>query len=225
MRGVAYGVGVGPGDPELMTLKAVRVIRECGAIALPGESPRASVAYRIAAAAVPSLAEKALLPIPVPMVKDPARVAAAQVDAAAAIESILEKGQDVAYLTLGDPSLYSSFTGIRRRLEADGHAVQTVPGVTSFCAAASRLGMPLAEWDEPLSVVPAAHSLDGLAGSGNCVIMKPSGRLAEIRSLLRDSGRSVGMVENCAMPGERVFIGADAIPDEAGHFSLIIAKR
>ena len=223
-KGVVYGVGVGPGDPELMTLKAVRLLREHQVIAVPGERPEDSVAWRIAAAAVPELADKELLALPTPMTRDRERMAQAHRAAAARLEAYLDRGRSVVCLTLGDPTFYSSFSYLQRLLEADGYRVELVSGVPSFCAAAARLGRPLAEWDRPLHVLPAAHGAEEtLTLPGICVLMKSAGRLPEIKALLRRSGRSVSAVENCGLPGERIFRSADEIPDDAGYFTLIVA--
>ena len=225
-RGIAYGVGVGPGDPEYMTLKAVRLIRENEIIAVPGKVPQESVAYRIALGAVPELAEKTLLAVPMPMVKDRAKLAEAHRAAAELLETQLAQGQNVVFLTLGDPTVYCTFSYIQHHLEADGYRMELISGVTSFCAAAARLGVPLVEWDEQLHVLPGAHDpAAGLDQPGTYVLMKSGSRMAEVKELLRRSGRKVSMVENCCMESERRFYGVDEIPDDAGYFSLIIAKK
>ena len=226
MKGIAYGVGVGPGDPEYMTLKACRLIRENEIIAVPGKVPQESVAYRIAAAAVPELAEKTLVPVWMPMVRDREKIREQHREAARLLETYLEKGQNVVFLTLGDPTVYCTFSYIQHHLEADGYPIELVSGVTSFCAAAARLGIPLAEWDEPLSIHPAVHDLKAdLEQPGTHVLMKSASKMREVKELLRRSGRTVSMVENCSMEGEKCYYGVDEIPDDAGYFSLIIAKE
>jgi len=226
VKGIAYCVGVGPGDPAYMTLKAVRLIRENRVIALPGQEPKETVAYRIAAGAVPELADRELLPIPSPMVKDRALVEEAHRRSAGLIESRLDLGENVVYLTLGDPTVYCTFSYIQHHLEADGYRVELVSGIPSFCAAAARLGVPLAEWDEQLHILPAAHDPDAeLNQPGTCVLMKSASQMKTVKDALRRSGRRVGMVENCTMDTEKVFRSVDDIPDDAGYFSLIIAKE
>ena len=221
--GVVRCVGVGPGDPELMTLKAVRLMRECDVIAAPGED---SVAFAIAAAAAPEIAGKERVSIPAPMTRDRAGIDEAHRAAAALLEAYLDRGKDVVYLTLGDPTIYCSFSGIQRHLERDGYAIELVSGVPSFCAAAARLKMPLVEWDEPMHVLPAGHQPDlALDQKGTYVLMKAARQMKAVRARLRGSGLSVSMVENCGMEGERIFRGADAIPDDAGYWSTIIAKQ
>lgn len=226
MRGIAYGVGVGPGDPELMTLKAIRLIRENDVIALPGKEPKETVAYKIAAAVVPELKDKTLVPVYMPMIKDRALIDLEHRKAAKLIEGYLDEGKNVVYLTLGDSTIYCTFSYIQHYLDADGYESALVPGITSFCAAASRLNVPLVEWDEQLHVVPAVHRLDKVLDEpGSYVLMKSASQMAAVKRMLRESGRDVMMVENCSMENERVYRSVDEIPDDAGYFSLIIAKE
>ena len=225
MGGIAYGVGVGPGDPELMTQKAIRIIRENQVIAVPGKEAKESIAYKIAAAMVPELAQKELVPIPMPMVRDRELLQEAHIRGARLIESYLGQGKNVVYLTLGDPSVYCSFSYLQQILLSDGYAVETVPGVPSFCAAAARLNLPLTEWDEPLHLVPAVHETKGsLWEPGTYVLMKASSRMAETKELLRNSKKEIFAVENCGMETEKLYRSLEEIPDDAGYLSLLIAK-
>ena len=226
MKGIAYGVGVGPGDPELMTLKAINLIKGNDIIALPGREPKETVAYKIAAAVVPELADKELVPVYMPMIRDRALIELEHRKAARLIEGYLDQGKNVVYLTLGDPTVYCTFSYIQHFLEADGYPTALVPGITSFCAAAARLNVPLCEWDEPLHIVPAVHRLDGaLDQPGNYVLMKSASEMPAVKRMLRESGRDAMMVENCSMDNERVYHSVDEIPDDAGYFSLIVAKE
>ena len=226
MRGIAYGVGVGPGDPELMTYKAAKLIRENDVIAVPGKDPREAVAYKIAAGVVPEIADKELVPICMPMIKDRELIDREHQKAARRIEDILDRGRNLVYITLGDPTIYCTFTYIQHYLEADGYQVKLVPGISSFCAAAARLGLPLVEWDEQLHVLPAVHKLDHpLEQPGTYVLMKSASRMKAVKEMLRRSGRKVQMVENCCMDDEKLYRSLEEIPDDAGYFSLIIAKK
>jgi len=226
MAGIAYGVGVGPGDPELMTLRAIRLIRENEVIALPGKVPEETVAYRIAVQVAPELKDKTLLPIYMPMVKDRALIDQEHRRAAKLIEAYLDQGKNVVYLTLGDSTVYCTFSYIQHYLEADGYESALIPGITSFCAAAARLNVPLCEWDEPLHVLPAVHKTDAdLSAPGNYVLMKSASQMKAVKDTLRQSGHRVMMVENCGMDTERLYRDVEEIPDDAGYFSLIIAKE
>ena len=130
------------------------------------------------------------------------------------------------FLTLGDPCVYSTFSYLQQRVEADGYHTELVSGITSFCAAAARLNVSLSEWNEQLHIVPAVHRLDNdLSESGNYVLMKSGKKMNQVKEILAKSGRDVLMVENCGMPQEHIYRSVEEIPDDAGYYSLIIAKE
>lgn len=228
MKGKLYGVGVGPGDPELLTLKALRLIRENPVIAVPGEDIRASVAYQIVKGAYEALDEKTLLPVAMPMTKDPAVLEANHEKAAGDVEAYLGQGKNVVFLTLGDPTVYSTYLYVHKRILARGYEAEIVSGITSFCAVAARLNMGLVERDEPLHVIPATYQADGmdqvLKLPGTKVLMKTGKKMAQVRESIQKSGQQAVMIENCGMPGERIFEGAENIPEKSGYYSLIIVK-
>lgn len=225
MYGIAYGVGVGPGDPELMTLKAVRLIRENNVIALPGKNPKETLAYRIAVAAVPELADKELISVYMPMTHDKAEQQRCHEAGAAVMEEYLRKGENVIYLTLGDSTVYCTFTYLQNILEAHGFETKLVSGIPSFCAAAARVNIPLSIWNEEIHILPALHDLEGaLPTTGTCVLMKSGSKMALVKERIRLSGRDAVMVENCGSENERVYLSLEDIPDDAGYYSLIIAK-
>jgi len=226
VKGKVYGVGVGPGDPELMTLKAVRLIRENDVIAVPGKEAKDAVAYKIAAAVVSEIEAKELLPVYMPMVKDRELISIEHEKGAKQIEEYLDQGKNVVYLTLGDSTIYCTFSYLQHILEKDGYEVELVSGIPSFCAAAARLNVSLAEWDEPLHIVPAVHKThEQLHYEGNYVLMKSASHMKEVKELLRSKNLQVSCVENCSMETEKVYRGLEDIPDDAGYFSLIIAKE
>ncbi|MBE6042352.1 MAG: precorrin-2 C(20)-methyltransferase [Clostridiales bacterium] len=226
-KGKAYGVGVGPGDPELMTLRACRLIRENDVIAVPGKKATDAVAYKIAAGAVPEIADKELVPIYMPMVRDTELIKRAHREAADIFEKYLDEGRNVVYITLGDSTIYCTFSYIQHLLEADGYETELVPGITSFCAAAAALNNSLTEWNEPLHVVPALHNTEtgSLKWPGNYVLMKSANKMREVKEMLSHTDLDVQAVENCSMETEKKYRSLDEIPDDAGYFSLIIAKE
>ena len=226
MKGIAYGVGVGPGDPELMTQKAIRLIRENDVIAVPGKAAKESIAYRIAVQAVPELSGKELVAVSTPMVKDHIRMEKEHRRGAEQLKQYLARGQNVVYLTLGDPSIYCSFGYLQRILAAEGYRVELVSGVPSFCAAAARLGQPLVEGNEPLHIIPAAHkTVNTLDQPGTYVLMKSASRMREVKELLRRSGLHADAVLDCGMESERICRGVEEIPDDAGYLSLVVLKK
>ncbi|MBR2742886.1 MAG: precorrin-2 C(20)-methyltransferase [Clostridia bacterium] len=226
MNGILYGVGVGPGDPGLMTLEAVRLIKEINVIAVPGEEPKDSAAYKTALAAVGELEGKTILSLPSPMTKDERLMADAHEKGARMIEEYLARGESAVYLTLGDPSIYSTFGYIRDIVARDGFNTRTVSGVTSVSAAAARLNISLARRDEPVHIIPAAYDeIFELSEKGTYVFMKPAKDIGAIKEKLKKSGRRAAAVTNCGMDGERVYESIDEIPDDAGYFTVIISKR
>ena len=244
MKGILFGVGVGPGDPELMTIKAVRLIRENDIIALPGAKAEETVAYKIAEQAVPELAEKFLLPVPMPMTRDREEQARNHEAAAERIEKYLKQGENVVFLTLGDPTIYSTYLYVQKRVQQKGYETKLVSGIPSFCAAAARAGVSLCEWQEQLHIVPAVHLKEKSSEEektseaertflaqgffelpGNYVLMKAGSRMQEIKDAIAQSGREVIMVENCGMPEEHVYYGVEKLPEQAGYYSLMIVKE
>ena len=202
------------------------LFKENDIIAVPGADVRETVAYKIAVQAVPELADKELLPIYMPMTHDKAELELNHEKGAKALEAALATGKNVVFLTLGDPTIYSTFTYVQKRVEADGYQTKLVSGITSFCATAARLNIPLTEWNQPLHVQPAVHRLDSeLDQPGTYVLMKSGKKMNQVKEILARSGREVRMVENCGMPDEHIYNSVEEIPDDAGYYSLIIAKE
>ena len=223
--GKLYGVGVGPGDPELLTLKAVRVLREADVVLVPDSVKADKTALHIASA---YLQNKTVETVTTPMVRDKAVVDAAYTAAADRICALLDQGKQVAFLTLGDPTVYSTYMYIHEKVLARGCDVEVVPGVPSFCAAAARLNLSLCQGSEPLLIVPASHGAEGLLDvKANKVFMKAGKSILELQSQLRDRGLldHAAMVENCSMENERVYPRFADLQEASGYFSLVIAKE
>lgn len=222
-KGILYGIGVGPGDPELMTLKAVRTAKSCQVIAVPHKEAAKCTALRIALGAVPELAEKELLAVDMPMTKDPVRLENAYAAGAAALAEQLEAGKNVCFLTLGDPTVYSTYLYLHSRVAELGYEAKIIPGVPSFCAAAAELGISLCENKEQLHVIPGTYTpTEALALPGTRVLMKND--LPATLPALRQAGIRAAMVENCGMENQRVYPTLADIPENAGYFSLLIVK-
>ena len=224
LNGCFYGVGVGPGDPELLTFKAARLIRACGALAIPHRDPEKCFAYRIACGAVPEAKEKPLLCIDMPMTHDAALRNAAYENGAAAIAAALEKGVDVVFITLGDPTVYSTFAYLAERVQAKGFSVVWVPGVPSFCAAAAAIGTPLCTDREELHLIPGGnHAEHALTYAGTKAFMK--GELPELFRAIRENGQEAQAAENCGTENEHVYGSVSDIPEDAGYYLVTIVKE
>lgn len=137
MTGKLYGLGVGPGDPELLTVKALRLVKESDVVAVPGAVAEESVAYKIVKGVYQELDEKNLIPIPMPMTKDPAVLEENHQKAADTIEELLKQGKQVAFLTLGDPTVYSTYLYVHKRILERGYEVEIVSGIPSFLCGSS----------------------------------------------------------------------------------------
>ena len=216
-RGKLYGVGVGPGDPELLTRKAERIIRASAVLAVPDKGAGEKTALNI----IGPLADgKERLDCSTPMVRDQAVLDAAYDAAADAICEKLDQGKDVAFITLGDPTVYSTYIYIHRRVLSRGYGAEIIPGVPSFCAVAARLNQPLCEKAQRLMIVPASHGEveDCLSVDANLVFMKAG--LAAHGLLERAS-----MVANCGMEGETVCPRFADVPEGTGYFSVVLVKK
>lgn len=222
-QGILYGVGVGPGDPELLTMKAVRILREADVIAAPdtgGEKTALGICKEY-------IAGKPILLCDMPMLRDKALLARKYDSAADEICSILDSGRNVAFITLGDPTVYSTYLYVHQRVRARGYTAELVPGVPSFCAAAARLGESLCEAAEPLTIIPASNrEIDTFLDlPGTKVLMKTGRAMAQVKRTLSERRVSVQSVENCGLAGERVFRSLDEIDTEAGYFSIVVVKE
>lgn len=228
-KGILYGVGVGPGDPELMTVKAVRTVERCPVIALPQSGRGECTAYEIAKEAVPALEKKEKLLLSMPMTRDQDTLLESWREAADQIARKLDLGQDVAFLTLGDPAVYSTYLYLHRLVEKMGYEARMIPGVPSFCAAAARLGWGLCENRQPLHILPASYdgTEEALSLPGTKVLMKAGSSAAEVMDALGKRGlRSrTGLVVNCGMAGEKAYQSLETTPEEQGYFSLYIVKE
>ena len=229
MQGKLYGVGVGPGDPELLTLKALRLIKENEVIAVPGKDIRASVAYQIVKGAYEDLDKKTLIPVAMPMTKDPQVLKANHDKAADQVEDYLREGKNVVFLTLGDTTVYSTYLYVHKRILERGYEAEIVSGITSFCAVAARLNMGLVEADQPLHVIPAtykAQEMDEILQlPGTKVLMKTGKKMKQVKESIEKSGQKAVMIENCGMPSEKIYRSAEEIPEDSGYYSLIIVKE
>ena len=227
MTGRLYGIGLGPGDPELMTLKAARLIGAAEVVAYPALAGAASFARSIAAGLIAEGAREIVIDIPMTTAREPAQ--AAYDLAAAAIADELESGRDVVCLCEGDPFFYGSFMYLFARL-ADRFEVEVVPGVTSVAACAARAGMPLAARNERLTVLPGplpeAELRARIDGAESVAILKVGRHLSKIRAVIDGLGLSARAVyvERASLPDEVVCKLAEA-PEAAPYFSMILLTK
>ncbi len=227
MSGTLYGIGVGPGDPELLTLKAYRLISSAPVVAYPAPDSGDSLARSIAADAIrPDTIE---VPMIVPMRVDRFPAQDVYEGAAQTISLHLGSGRDVAVLCEGDPFFYGSFMYLFARLAAQ-HRVEIVPGVSSLGACAAALKRPLVARNDVLTVLPGtlpdATLQDRIEASDAVSIMKVGRHLPRLRALIENLGltQHAGYVERASMESQTIHPLADA-PATAPYFSMILINK
>lgn len=230
-RGVLYGVGVGPGDPELLTLKALRCIQAAEVIAAP--TARAGGASYALEVVQPLLrTEQAILKLHFPMAPDIAVRRQHRQAAAAEIGRRLDAGLSVAFLTEGDPLVHSTFGHVLAYLPSH-HTVTVVPGVSSITAAAAAAGRPLVSEDQRLAVVPAVHLAGDelrrlLEAFDTVVLLKVDRALDRLIPLLGDLNllQTSYLVERASHPEGRIIHDLGSLAGQPVHYlSLLVVQR
>ena len=224
-KGIFYAVGVGPGDPELLTVKAVRILRGADYVAVPDRGTGEHTALNIVAAYVQ---EKQLLFCPTPMIRDRAQLDRAYDAIADRLASVLDDGKTAAMITLGDPTVYSTAFYVFERLRGRGYEAELVPGVPSFCACAARLGQSLCERSQRLTVIPgSSDTADAAQLPGTKVIMKSGKSISALQSQLKEAGlmEKASAVICCGMEGEQIWEHFGDMQEPGGYFTVVIVKE
>lgn len=234
MLGTLYGIGVGPGDPELLTIKAVKVLKSVSHVFAAASS---SNDYSLAQ----SIVTEHLQPgVPVdhlsfPMTFNPERLEDAWQANCEKIVQILQQGRDVAFLTLGDPLTFSTFIYIMRKIEKrlPEVSIRIVPGITSFQAAAACANLPLAEGEEAITILSGAKGGNRIKHAVECaenvVLMKTYKRFPQILSQIKEEGLEdhVCFVSRCGLDGEIVERDFEKLTrmEQPNYLSLMIIKK
>lgn len=228
MTGTLHLVGVGPGDPELLTLKAARLLAAAPVIAYPSTGEDSALAFDIARQHLNPAAAR--LPIAIPMAVERGPAQAAYDAAAAEILAHLRAGRDVAYLCEGDPLFYGSAMYLVARI-APHAPIATIPGITSLTAAAAAISRPLAARNEMLKILPAplsdAELRPELEATPAAAIIKVGRHFDRIRTLLGETGHAANaiVVEHATSSRQRITRLADFAHDERPYFSTILCYR
>ncbi len=231
-KGKLYGIGVGPGDSKLLTVKAVEAIRNCDMIITPKtEKKEGSVAWNIAKPYIPENTE--ILPMVFQMNTDMEAVARQWEENRRIICEKLDEGKNLVFLTLGDPMLYSTYMYIFRALEGTEYEAENIPGIPAFIGIANSIGMPLAEWEETVLILPATASPEkidrALSAADHAVIMKVYKNWAYIQKELRKHHliKNAVMVSRAGLPDEIIEKDLDALPADykPNYLSTILTKR
>jgi precorrin-2/cobalt-factor-2 C20-methyltransferase len=226
-RGMLYGLGLGPGDPELVTLKALRLLRAAPVVAYPAPETGDSFARSIVAEFLSSAQREIRIAFPMRPGPPPHAIYDA---AAATLAAELDCGGDVAFLCQGDPFFYGTFAAVFTRL-APRYRVEVVPGVSSLTACAAAAGIPLAQRDETVTVIPATLPEDDLArrlaAAESAAVIKLGRHAGKLRRVLAGLGRldDAIYIERATQTRQRVARFAEIEPDGVPYFAMALVRR
>lgn len=216
-----FGVGVGPGDKELLTLKAVRVIECCSVVAVPSSMAGGkSIAYEVAEDYIKEGTEILVKHFPMGGEEQEEKI----YEAFKAIEDKLKEGKDVAFLTIGDPFVYSTYIYLLKYIEEAGYETETVPGITSFCASASLAKVPLVIGDEPLLILPGER-INTIKDEKHLVVMKIYKQEEKVLDVLEEKGFDYVYIKRAGRDGQAILRNREEIIGNKEYMSLIIASR
>lgn len=228
MSGILYGIGTGCGDPELITIKALKILKKADIIAIPSPNKEKCMAYNIVKQIYPKIDKKPIISIVMPMTKDKIILSESHHNGAKIISSYLDQNLNVAFITIGDPTIYSTYMYIHKIILDLGYMAKIINGVPSFCSVASSLNISLCEGNENLHIISGSYETNEILNlSGTKVIMKSASNLKNIKANLKLKSlqsNDIFMVENCCMKNEKKYFSLSEIPDNLSYFSTIIAK-
>lgn len=233
IKGKLYGVGIGPGEPKLLTIKAKEILDKVDTIFVPkANDNEVSCARSIIQACVAG--KKKYVELVFPMTKNKKILKAYWQKAASRIALEIGKNKDAAFVTIGDPFIYSTYIYLLKTLRRDFPDIeaQTIPGISSFNAAAACAQFPLVEGSEKLAVLPVKRNLEGLkealGGFDTVVLMKVGSKLKNVIRLLKEMRllKNSLLVSRAGHPEEKIIRGLDSLKDKKlGYLSVIIVKR
>lgn len=225
-KGKLYGTGTGPGDPGLITLKAVEIIEKCAYIAVPNIVKENALSYQTALAAVPGIKDKNCICLEMPMTKDKKILEKSHIKAANTIAAVLNDGNDIAFLIIGDPSIYSTYIYIHNKIKEMGYQTEIISGVPSFCAASALIGQELVSGASQLHIIPSSYGIDeALKLKGTKVLMKAGRQMPEVKASLKQQNIHGILIENCGLANEHIYNCVNDMPDNPGYYSLIIIRE
>lgn len=244
MKGKLFGVGIGPGDPKLLTLKAVEKLIEAQCIIVPKScEDKESLALSIISDVIGNRQKdiyterlnKEVLELVFPMSRNNETLENAWQNAAEVIKSKLDEGIDVAFATLGDPSVYSTYMYIHKKIANDGYEVHIIPGVSSFCACCAAAGISLAEKNEKIAIIPL-HDFDNESDCidiiidkfENIVFMKAGKSISKISDKLKAKNLfdKAVIIDRCGMTQESLHYDLQAAANNYfSYFSTMIVKK
>lgn len=229
MSGTLYGIGVGPGDSGLLTLRAKSLLEGPGVLAVPVKKAGADSTALGIVAKVMDIKDKNILELEFPMEHSRSALEKSHSAAADAVCELLDRGDNVMLITLGDVSVYSTCTYVLKKVRERGYKTEIIPGIPSFCSGAAKAGLSLVEGHENMAVVSGIKGGEDIAKVldlfENVIIMKAAGKLPLIAGLLEERGLLSGttVLSNVGMDDE--YIGPVDLTRDYGYFTTLIIKK
>ncbi|MGN0351452.1 MAG: precorrin-2 C(20)-methyltransferase [Roseburia sp.] len=228
MSGILYGIGVGPGDPELMTVKALRCIKESNVIILPSEPKEECYAYQTVKQVCPEIEEKEIVCLPFPMTKEKEVLKREHNRIFSKIWSYLENEKNVGFLTIGDSVVYSTYSYIHSRVQEAGAEAYYINGVPSFCAVAAALGISLGDNKDEIHIIPGSYEVsESMHLKGTRVYMKSGKKLQELLEKLKEQEEShfIYGVSDCGLPSQKIAHGIQEVKELNRYLTIVIVKE
>lgn len=229
MKGTLYGIGVGPGMPEQITVQALDIIRKCELLVLPSTEKENCSAYNIVRNICPEIEKKQFLLCDFPMTRNPSLLETAQKAAAEKICDAIQN-KSAAFLTIGDVTVYSTFLYVKQLVEKNDFEVKLINGVPSFCAVAARLGISLSEKDESIHIIPGSYSVENSFDlNGTLIFMKAGKKLLELKEFLLKKSIDYDFnfygISNCGLDNEKLFSCPEELSENESYFTTVIVKN
>ncbi|MDD4691249.1 MAG: precorrin-2 C(20)-methyltransferase [Eubacterium aggregans] len=233
MKGTFYGLGVGPGDPDLITVKSLKILQGADVIVTPTKKMgKPSIAYRIVESHIPQGTEVIEMNFPMISLSEERETLQKQwAENADAIEVMLKDGKDVVFLTLGDPMVFSTYSYIMEFLVERDIEVVTLSGIPSFCNLAAQVGIPLTQGEESLGVVAMTQPMEEiraiLDAHKNIVVMKVSADNAKLAEELKTRGleKQFILVSNIGMDTQSVVRDIEVLAGKIPYLSTVLIKK
>lgn len=230
MKGKFFGIGVGPGDEKLLTIKAAEILGSVDIVAFPKSSEnKDSTAFNIVKNYVGC--DTRLLELVMPMTNNPEVLESCRKEAADVIAQNLDDGHSVAFITLGDPAFYSTYTYLHKYIAEKGYEIEIIPGITSFSASAAVACGYITEGDEVFAIVPGTAEMgrirEVIQQVDSAVLMKVSANFPMIMEFLREEKLldKAFLVERCSMQGQKIIFDLTNYSETPGYFSTMIVRK
>ncbi|WP_051532765.1 cobyrinate a,c-diamide synthase [Lachnobacterium bovis] len=224
-----YGIGVGPGNINKLTSEAKEVIRDAYRIIIPTKELESSYAYNIIKKEFPKIDKDIFVAIDFPMTKDKEILEKAHNYCYKVIKDAYNMNKKVAFVTIGDVCIYSTFNYISAKCDSDNIPVKLINGIPSFCAVAAELGIPLADKSEQIHIIPASYEIETTKNlRGTRVYMKSGSKLLKLQEMLKDEKRYrktvIYGVSNCGLDNQKVVMGVENLDKLEGYLTTVIVK-